>query len=266
MQDQCYQRQLDFDGLKEDLINRLLTWQQTAAGATAADQARGAAVAAAAAQHAMPQPQVIKWPPVGTATQAQPEDNTNNSQNVNNKSTKAMPPSHISPQQQPHSHHSPEVGSSSSNATPGAVASEPVVEQPGLAGLLQRLQLQPSNVAVLASARKELESEGRKISDLDSDDLANLAADISRHSSPASLAILAKACYSREIQDPAVAAAVALAVAQQASSLGPHDLHGVLQLMSEHRYESAMQLYWLSSMHLLECFLRFKPSSFTSVF
>jgi hypothetical protein len=64
--------------------------------------------------------------------------------------------------------------------------------------------------------------------------MLQLAGELARHSSPASLAVLAKACFSRELLDPLLAAALAEAVAGAAPALGPQEVHGVLRLLVEH--------------------------------
>lgn len=65
-----------------------------------------------------------------------------------------------------------------------------------------------------------------------------LAETLSNHSSPQSLAALAKACYSRELQNPVLAASLAEAVAAVAAQLGPQEVYGVLRLLVEHLSEA----------------------------
>ncbi|GBF92243.1 hypothetical protein Rsub_05326 [Raphidocelis subcapitata] len=71
LQEQCWQRGLPFDGTKEVLMQRLIEWQQTAEGQTAAEAARAAAREAVEAAHAARAAAAaklgIKWAPAGAA-------------------------------------------------------------------------------------------------------------------------------------------------------------------------------------------------------
>lgn len=69
--------------------------------------------------------------------------------------------------------------------------------------------------------------------------VTQLAATVTQHSSPQSLAALAKACYSREVQNPVLAASLAEAVAAVAAQLGPQEVYGVLRLLVEHLWSEA---------------------------
>jgi hypothetical protein len=107
---------------------------------------------------------------------------------------------------------------------------------------LTQLRAQPGNAAAVAAARRALEQHGQALvcqaaagGSSSSSMARQLADDVAACSSPASLAALAKACFSREVLDPLLAAALAEAVAGAAPQLGPHEVHGVLRLLVEHR-------------------------------
>lgn len=117
--------------------------------------------------------------------------------------------------------------------------------------LLEQLQGQPGNTAAVALARSALEAHARRAVDAAAAAAASarssswgaappcvvtsLAAQLREHSSPASLAALARAVYSRQLQQvPALSAALAEAVAAAAHQLGAAELHSVLRLLVEH--------------------------------
>jgi hypothetical protein len=105
---------------------------------------------------------------------------------------------------------------------------------------LGQLQEQPRNAALVATARNSVEQYTNQListpgsSSSTQQLVAQLAATILQYSSPQSLAALAKACYSREIQNPVLAASLAQAVAAVAAQLGPQEVYGVLRLLVEH--------------------------------
>jgi hypothetical protein len=109
---------------------------------------------------------------------------------------------------------------------------------------LGQLQEQPRNAALVAIARNSVEQYTNQLlstagssgsgSGSTQQVVTQLAETISQSSSPQSLAALAKACYSREIQNPVLAASLAQAVAAVAAQLGPQEVYGVLRLLVEH--------------------------------
>lgn len=149
--------------------------------------------------------------------------------------------------------------SSSSQSNAGQAVEQPPCNAAAAAAgsmtaLLQQLQEQPDNAALIAVTRNALEmyagrldpnnasgrlSNPRQSGHKDSAEttaaaVQGLAAELSAHSTPHSLASLAKACYSREVQNPLLAAAVADAVAAVAAQLGPQEVYGVLRMLVEH--------------------------------
>lgn len=114
---------------------------------------------------------------------------------------------------------------------------------------LGQLQQQPSNAALVAAARNVVEQYTKQVlasagagqfgsSSSMQQLVSQLAETLSSHSSPQSLAALAKACYSRELQNPVLAASLAEAVAVVAAQLGPQEVYGVLRLLVEHLSEA----------------------------
>jgi hypothetical protein len=119
-----------------------------------------------------------------------------------------------------------------------------------LRAVLQQLQQQTDNPAVIALARKALEAHvQRNCESFASSSFidtckgglicqdgaaAALCQVLLESSSPQSLAVVAKACFSREQQQPVLAAAMAAAVATVAQKLGPQQVYGVLRLLAEH--------------------------------
>jgi hypothetical protein len=121
---------------------------------------------------------------------------------------------------------------------------------------LGQLQEQPGNAALVAAARNAVEQYTNQLLGLANSTssssssggsnaqklVTELAATVSSHSSPQSLAALAKACYSREFQNPVLAASLAQAVAAVAAQLGPQEVYGVLRLLVEHLSEADGQV------------------------
>jgi hypothetical protein len=107
---------------------------------------------------------------------------------------------------------------------------------------LAQLQQQPNNAALVAAARNAVEqyasqfvsSAAGAAASSTGQLVAQLAAAIAQHSTPQSLAALAKACYSREVQHPVLAASLAETVAAVAAQLGPQEVYGVVRLLVEH--------------------------------
>jgi len=135
-------------------------------------------------------------------------------------------------------------------AQPPRNATEAAAET--LRALLQPLQQQVDNPAMVALTRDALEMHARRQPSADGASSSSSSSSTAGHSgptdgaagllcqlvldnsSPQSLAALAKACFSREEQQPTVAAAMAAAVAAVARQLGPQQVSGVLRLLAEH--------------------------------
>jgi hypothetical protein len=250
-------------------VQQLLDWQQTDAGKEAA------AAALAAAQAAETQQQQ------GTAEQLPAEADSSDSSRSSSGG--------IGSRRRRRSTSSAAVTSNTSGsaddakasineaAAPAAVAGM-FVEEPqqpprnaaaaaadSLTALLQQLQEQPDNAALLAVARNSLELHVKSLLNSNSstssswhttgtrgwvssaaaaataartaalqETVADLASRIQTVSSPASIAALATACYSREVQSPVLAAAMSEAVAAVAPQLGPQEVYRVLRLLVEH--------------------------------
>lgn len=318
--EQCWQHGLAHDGLKEDLIQRLLAWQGTEAGqkaaaaAQAAAAAARAAVAAATAAAAAP----ITAAPAAAARAAAAPAAAGSNQRVQTKvppaaasnvqqaaattaaraaapstaaaaaapgASTAAEPSKLArpaaacaaavalPAEEPTADDSstvvPSSSSSSSGAGPNSAAAAAADAQGAQVGwhaprsaaaaaadsmglFLGQLQEQPRNAALVAAARNAVEQYTNQFiasagatqsssssSQTDTQQLVSqLAATVASHSSPQSLAALAKACFSREVQNPVLAASLAEAVAAVAAQLGPQEVYGVLRLLVEHLPEA----------------------------
>jgi hypothetical protein len=284
LQHECWSRQLQYDGLKPELVQQLLQWQETEAGQEAAavalanaESARAAAAAAAAGDEGLQEQQ-------GDAQQLDSIDSSSGSSSGSRRRRRST--------------NSAAVASNSSITGEGQVFGDGVddaadvasFEKPlrnaaaaaadSLTALLLQLQEQPDNAALLAVARNSLELHVRGLmtnthtSESSSSRLnsgswqsftssrgwgsaaaaaasasaaaaasrtaalqeaaADLAFRIQTASSPASIAALATACYSREVQSPVLAAAMSEAVASVAPQLGPQEVYRVLRLLVEH--------------------------------
>jgi hypothetical protein len=281
LQHECWTRQLRYDGLKPDLVQQLLEWQETEAGQEAA------AVALANAE-------------VARAAAAGAEEGLQEEQGAEQQQYDSIDSSSSGSRRRRRSTNSAAVAGSSNitgegqASAGGADADVAPYEQPqqpprnaaaaaadSLTALLQQLQEQPDNAALLAVARNSLELHVKglmantHIVDSSSstagsswqsftgsrgwggvaaaaaaaaaaasrtaalqEAAADLASRIQTASSPASIAALATACYSREVQSPVLAAAMSEAVASVAPQLGPQEVYRVLRLLVEHLGES----------------------------
>lgn len=291
--EQCWERKLPHDGLKDDLVARLLAWQASSEGHVAAQDAVSAArtalaaagAAVAAATGAAFAPSVPNRAAVQVTSAAGEATTTATVKQPNPPMSQKQVPAAVPQHKQQQHMASGAASSKGAHATdargllnttasvstgssmggmgvpssavaaqlhpppPVSAAAAAQAAAAALDALLLQLRDAPDSPAVAALARNALEAAARR---LEADkalaaadtpvpllDVAQpaqqLAAVVVAASSPRSVAVLARACYAREMLSPLLAAAMADAVSAVAHQLEPTEVYGVLRLLAEHR-------------------------------